>query len=65
MRPLFPFPAPGTWHHPTAVPSARERMKLEPKCLAVGHGRLVLDPLEAIVRVSSRRGSEVGKGEGS
>jgi glyoxylase-like metal-dependent hydrolase (beta-lactamase superfamily II) len=43
-RLLFPFMAMGTWHRPTAVKSARKLRALEPKRLAVGHGKVLDDP---------------------
>jgi glyoxylase-like metal-dependent hydrolase (beta-lactamase superfamily II) len=47
-RPLFPFPAFGTWHRPTAVESARRLLALEPRRLATGHGPVLEEPSEAI-----------------
>ena len=44
VRPLFPLPAFGTWHKPTAVESARRLRALEPSRLAVGHGRVLESP---------------------
>ncbi len=45
---LFPFPAMATWHLPTAVQSAHKLLALEPTRLAVGHGRVLSDPLPAM-----------------
>jgi hypothetical protein len=39
-----------TWHGPTAVESARKLRALEPSRLAVGHGKLLDDPLEEMDR---------------
>jgi len=50
LRPLFPFPALATWHKPTALESARALRALRPSRLAVGHGRLLQDPLAAMDR---------------
>jgi glyoxylase-like metal-dependent hydrolase (beta-lactamase superfamily II) len=47
-RPLFPFPAIGTWHRPTAVQSARRLRDLGPRRLATGHGAVLEDPVAAI-----------------
>jgi glyoxylase-like metal-dependent hydrolase (beta-lactamase superfamily II) len=44
LRPLFPFPALGTWHKPTALESARALRGLNPSQLAVGHGRVIESP---------------------
>ncbi len=50
LRPLFPFPALATWHKPTALASARALRALAPTRLAVGHGAVLADPLDAIDR---------------
>jgi glyoxylase-like metal-dependent hydrolase (beta-lactamase superfamily II) len=44
IRPLFPLPAMGTWHKPTALASARRLRELDPSRLAVGHGRVIESP---------------------
>ena len=48
IRPLFPFPALATWSLPTALESARRLRALSPSCLAVGHGPVIEEPLEAM-----------------
>jgi glyoxylase-like metal-dependent hydrolase (beta-lactamase superfamily II) len=48
LRPLFPFMAMGTWHKPTAVLSARALRSLDPRRLAVGHGKVLDDPAAAM-----------------
>ena len=48
IRPLFPFPALATWSLPTALESARRLRALSPSRLAVGHGPVIEDPLEAM-----------------
>jgi glyoxylase-like metal-dependent hydrolase (beta-lactamase superfamily II) len=48
IRPLFPFPAMGTWHKPSALSSARALRALEPTVLAVGHGAMLSDPIPAM-----------------
>jgi glyoxylase-like metal-dependent hydrolase (beta-lactamase superfamily II) len=45
LRILFPFPAMSTWHRPTALHSAEALIRLQPKRLAVGHGRVITDPI--------------------
>lgn len=50
VRPLFPFPAMATWHRPTALASARRLRAFEPSRLAVGHGEVLEQPLEAMDR---------------
>jgi len=46
--PRFPLPWLATWHRPTALASARVLRALAPTRLAVGHGPVVEDPLEAM-----------------
>lgn len=48
IRPLFPFPAFGTWSKETALNSARKLAGYQPKMLAVGHGELVENPLDSM-----------------
>ena len=48
LRWRFPLPAFATWHKPTALRSARALRALEPARLAVGHGEVLADPLEAM-----------------
>jgi glyoxylase-like metal-dependent hydrolase (beta-lactamase superfamily II) len=50
VRPLFPFPAMGTWHKPTALASARTLRALKPRLLAVGHGVMLDEPVAAMDR---------------
>jgi len=44
----FPLVHLATWHRPTALESARALRALEPSRLAVGHGRIVDAPLDAM-----------------
>ena len=66
VRPLFPFPAMGTWHKPTALASARALRALNPSRLAVGHGVVLDKPLAAMDRaiaVAERKlGEPVARG---
>ncbi len=48
--PLFPLPAMATWHPPTCLESARKLRTLAPSWLAVGHGRVLVQPLAAMDR---------------
>ena len=50
LRPLFPLPALGTWHKPTALASASRLRRLEPSRLAVGHGAVIDSPVPAMDR---------------
>lgn len=44
VRLLFPFPAFGTWNNHVALETARNLKTLNPSLLAVGHGRMMLQP---------------------
>lgn len=46
--PLFPLPGIATWHKPTALESAKALRDLKPARLAVGHGKVVEAPGEAM-----------------
>lgn len=61
FRPLFPFPALATWHKSTALKSARTLREIEPSRLAVGHGEVLEDPLEAMVQASAVAERRVGR----
>ena len=50
LRPLFPPPALATWHLATALESARSLLALKPSQLAVGHGRVLTAPQDAMRR---------------
>jgi glyoxylase-like metal-dependent hydrolase (beta-lactamase superfamily II) len=50
LRPLFPFPAMGTWHKPTALATAEALNALEPSRLAVGHGGVLKEPAAPMSR---------------
>jgi glyoxylase-like metal-dependent hydrolase (beta-lactamase superfamily II) len=52
---LFPFPAFATWHLPTALETAVRLRELNPARLAVGHGRVLenpLRPMDEAIRVA-------------
>jgi glyoxylase-like metal-dependent hydrolase (beta-lactamase superfamily II) len=50
LRPLFPFPALATWNKPTALASAEALANLSPTLLAVGHGRMLDNPVPAMTQ---------------
>lgn len=50
FKPLFPLPALATWHKPLCLESARRLRALEPGRLAVGHGRVLSNPLSEMDR---------------
>jgi glyoxylase-like metal-dependent hydrolase (beta-lactamase superfamily II) len=45
---LFPLPAFATWHKGLALESARKLLAFQPSLLAVGHGRMLSNPQEAM-----------------
>lgn len=58
MRWLFPFPALATWHLPTSVTTAVSLLNLNPKRLAVGHGRVLENPvaqMEEAIRAAEEK----------
>ena len=50
FKPLFPLPALSNWHKGLALESARKLLVLQPSVLAVGHGRMLSHPQEAMER---------------
>lgn len=61
IRPLFPFPALATWSLSTALESARRLRTLSPSRLAVGHGPVIEDPLDAMdhaIEVAERKSEQ-------
>ncbi len=55
---LFPFPAMATWHLPTALETAVTLRDLNPTRLAVGHGRVLENPLaqmDAAIRAAEAK----------
>jgi glyoxylase-like metal-dependent hydrolase (beta-lactamase superfamily II) len=61
VRPLFPFPAMGTWSKPVALESAERLQALTPSRLAVGHGRVLETPEEAIAQAIAVARQRFGK----
>ncbi len=50
VKPLFPLPAMATWNKELSLESARKLLALQPSLLAVGHGRMLSAPQEAMAR---------------
>lgn len=48
LKPLFPFPAFGTWDKKTSIESAKKLIGYNPKILAVGHGNVLENPEQAM-----------------
>lgn len=59
VQPLFPLPAMATWHKPTALQSARKLRALAPARLAIGHGRVLVDPAVEMERAIAKLAHEV------
>lgn len=57
--PLFPLPAMSTWHKPTCLESARKLRTFAPTRMAVGHGRVLEQPLAAMDRAIAALAREV------
>jgi glyoxylase-like metal-dependent hydrolase (beta-lactamase superfamily II) len=65
---IFPLPALSTWHKPLCLESARKLRKLAPARLAVGHGRVLTEPLAAMDRaiaVAARKMERQAKEQGT
>ncbi|WP_334075493.1 MULTISPECIES: MBL fold metallo-hydrolase [Paenibacillus] len=60
LRPLFPFPALATWSAEMALASARKLAALDPALLAVGHGRVIARPAEAMRRAIEQAERKLG-----
>lgn len=50
MKPWFPFPAMATWNKQSALESVRKLREHNPSLLAVGHGRMLMEPVAAMDR---------------
>ncbi|CAH0257209.1 putative metallo-hydrolase YflN [Peribacillus sp. Bi96] len=50
IKPLFPFPAFGTWNKLIALESAKKLRSYKPRLLAVGHGKMLEHPGDSIDR---------------
>ncbi len=61
FKPFFPLVAGGTWHKPTCLVSARKLRALEPTRLAVGHGRVLAQPVAAMDQAIETMARELAK----
>jgi len=57
----FPFVAMATWNRPTALASARRLRTLAPTRLAVGHGDVLEQPIDAIDSAIATAAREIGE----
>ncbi len=48
LVPMFPFPTFGTWNKELALESVKKIYELEPSLLAVGHGKVILNPKDSL-----------------
>ncbi|MED3561314.1 MBL fold metallo-hydrolase [Bacillus xiapuensis] len=62
MKPWFPFPALGTWSKTTALASAKKLTEIQPSLLAVGHGEMIVNPVESMKQAIGNFERKVRKG---
>ena len=60
MKPLFPFPSFGTWSKETAWKSARKLVNYKPELLAVGHGEIMINPVNAMEQAIKNLERKIG-----
>ena len=48
VKPTFPFPAFATWNKQVSVDSAKKLVSLNPSLLAVGHGKIIEQPVQVM-----------------
>lgn len=48
--PSFPFPALATWNKEKAINSAKKLAALQPALLAAGHGKMIVEPSQAMMQ---------------
>ncbi|WP_416828479.1 MBL fold metallo-hydrolase [Ectobacillus polymachus] len=66
MKLTFPFPAFATWNFEVAIESAKKLVQKNPKLLAVGHGKMLAEPIQqmetaisaAIKRLEAQNGKK-------
>jgi len=63
FKPHFPFPAWFSWNRFLAAESAAKLRNLKPSCVAVGHGRTIISPLELMNRAVELAFLQAGKTE--
>jgi glyoxylase-like metal-dependent hydrolase (beta-lactamase superfamily II) len=63
IKPLFPFPAFGTWSNHVALESAMKIREHSPTLLAVGHGKMINDPGKAIDQAIKQAEYHLQKGK--
>lgn len=61
FKPFFPLVAAATWHKPTCLASARKLRALEPARLAVGHGRVLDQPVAAMDQAIEKMARQLAK----
>lgn len=50
IKPTFPFPALATWSLEKSIATARKLCELKPSLLAAGHGNMVQNPVDVMLR---------------
>jgi len=61
FKPLFPLVYYATWHKGLALSSARKLHALKPSRMAVGHGRVLNEPLAAMDYAITRAANKLGE----
>lgn len=61
FKPLFPLVYYATWHKGLALASARKLYAFQPSRLAVGHGRVLREPLAAMERAIAQSARKLGE----
>lgn len=64
IKPLFPLPALSNWHKGLSMASARKLLALQPSLLAIGHGRMLNNPQEAMARAIHVIEQDIARQEG-
>ncbi|MFB7305347.1 MBL fold metallo-hydrolase [Heyndrickxia sporothermodurans] len=63
LRPFFPFPALATWSEEVALQSAIKILDYSPSLLAVGHGKMIVNPSQLLSQAIKRAQIKLGKGK--
>lgn len=62
LQAWFPFPAMATWCRETALASARKLAGCQPSLLAVGHGKMLTDPIASMHQAIAAAEAAYGHG---
>ncbi|RLL43753.1 MBL fold metallo-hydrolase [Oceanobacillus piezotolerans] len=62
--PSFPFPAFGTWNKELAIESVKKILDLKPSLLAIGHGKMIDNPVSSMQVAIKQAEGNMNKKEG-